>query len=152
MMVCDGGLAGGGKPAGVRTWMDSKFNGPIAAEVLARGKGRPGTHAEYEAYMDQGGSLDVLQDAARFDEAAMYELIGRYRRLPQAELEQPRAAGDPIADQISTQPDRGPQMDPAADARLAEAMWERRRTAICRRRRKRSRPRACAQGSGQKPR
>jgi hypothetical protein len=81
-MVCDGGLAGGGKPAGVRTWMDSKFNGPIAAEVLARGKGRPGTHAEYEAYMDQGGSLDVLQDAARFDEAAMYELIGRYRRLP----------------------------------------------------------------------
>jgi hypothetical protein len=109
---------------------DSKFNGPIAAEVLARGKGRPGTHAEYEAYMNQGGSLDLLRDAARFDEAAMYELVGRYRQLPPAELERLRAAGDPIADQISTQPDRGPRMDPAADARLAEAMWERRRTAI----------------------
>ena len=109
---------------------DSKFNGPVAAEVLARGKGKPGSHAEYEAYMRNGGSLDVLRDAARFDPAAMHELVTQYRRLPAPELERLRAAGDIVADQVSTHPTTGPQMDPAADARLAEAMWERRRTAI----------------------
>ena len=109
---------------------DSKFNGPVAAEVLARGKGKPGSHAEYEAYMRGGGSLDVLRDAARFDPAAMHELVTQYRRLPAPELERLRAAGDSVADQVSTHPTTGPQMDPAADARLAEAMWERRRTAI----------------------
>ena len=109
---------------------DSKFNGPVAADVLARGKGLPVGEAGYADYMAKGGSLEVLRDAALVDRAALHELITQYRQLPHPELERLRAAGDTIADQVSGEPDPGPRMRADADERMTEAIWERRRTAI----------------------
>jgi Pretoxin HINT domain len=109
---------------------DSKFNGPIAASVLARGKGVPVSEAGYADFMANGGSIEVLRDAALVDRAALHELITQYRQLPPPELERLRAAGDSIADQVSSEPDRGPRMQADADERMTEAIWERRRTAI----------------------
>ena len=109
---------------------DSKFNGPVAADVLARGKGVPVGEAGYADYMANGGSLEVLRDAALVDRAALHELITQYRQLPAPQLERLRAAGDSIADQVSGEPDPGPRMRADADERMTEAIWERRRTAI----------------------
>ena len=69
---------------------DSKFNGPIAASVLARGKGVPVSEAGYAEFMANGGSIEVLRDAALVDRAALHELITQYRQLPPPEAERLR--------------------------------------------------------------
>jgi hypothetical protein len=108
----------------------AKFNSPIAARVLAEGKGVPVSEAGYAEYMANGGSIEVLRDAALVDRAAVHELITQYRQLAPPQLERLRVAGDSIADLVSREPDPGPRMRADADARMTEAIWERRRTAI----------------------
>ncbi len=102
---------------------NKKWQTPLAAEALQHGRPAQGTLVEYRTV----GNLDALREMARYDPVAHEELIDRYRRMSPTEREA-AATIDETARYV--EPIEGPQMDRDAEARLAEGIWEQRRTAM----------------------
>ena len=128
----------------------------------AAGQRPPGSITEY---LSPRFTLDAVREAARFDPNAAEALVRRYNRdFNQEQLEAMAANGDGTAQYVigqvpanyrpldpkappMGQPSGGPRMDPKAEARLIESVWERRRGAV----EAAERQQALAQAAGDDP-
>ena len=105
---------------------NTRWDGYYARRVLDAGGGRRSAMSEYMTV----NNIEALRDIARHDREAFHALVERYYRdfTPQ-QLENLANGGDSTAQYVLDNPRRGPSMDPVAEYRLVERIWESRRTA-----------------------